>query len=65
MQCPRWKSDGKILEYGCTEDSRFTLQNSGPKALCWLINRVSDRNGNSVVYHYNQNSTDGEYYITS
>lgn len=60
-----WKADGKTLEYGCTEDSRFTLQNSGPKALCWLINRITDRNGNSVVYHYNKNSTNGEYYISS
>ena len=60
-----WKADGNMYEYGCTVDSRFTLQNSGSKALGWLLNRISDRNGNSVLYHYSMQPNNGEYYISS
>ena len=60
-----WRSDGHLLEYGSTDDSRLTLQTTGPKALCWLLNRESDRNGNSVVYHYAKTASTGECYISS
>ena len=60
-----WKTDGYLYEYGSTTDSRFTLQNSGPKALSWLLSKISDRNGNAVIYHYNITPNTGEYYISS
>ena len=60
-----WRNDGLLLEYGCTEDSRQTLQTTGPMALRWLLKRVSDRNGNTIIYHYEILSNTGECYISS
>ncbi len=60
-----WKADGLILEYGVTEDSWIEPQNGGNDALCWLLSKVSDRNGNSIVYHYHEDQDNGNYYIQS
>ena len=60
-----WRDDGILLEYGCTDDSRLTLQTTGPRVLCWMLNRMSDRNGNSVEYHYAKTPSTGECYISS
>ena len=51
-----WTSDGLIMEYGFTTDSKMldvceddaTLKEAG----LWLLNRVEDRNGNFMEYHY-------------
>jgi YD repeat-containing protein len=60
-----WDPDGTILEYGFTIDSRIDPQNGGEKALCWLLNKTTDRQGNSVLYHYTELQETGEYYIHS
>ena len=60
-----WKSDGRLLEYGNTLDSRPNSQTTEQLALCWLLSRESDRNGNSVIYHYDIHPETGEYYISS
>jgi RHS repeat-associated protein len=60
-----WQPDGTILEYGYTEDSRIDPQNGGEKALCWMLNKVMDRNGNAINYHYLESQESGEYYIQS
>ena len=60
-----WKADGLVLEYGTTEDSWVDAQSDSFHALCWLLSRVSDRNGNSIVYHYNKNISTGECYVGS
>ena len=60
-----WNSDGTILEYGFTADSRIDPQNGGNNALCWLLNKVSDRNGNSIVYNYTELQSSGEFYLES
>lgn len=59
-----WQSDGTILEYGCTDDSRIEPQNENTHALCWLLNKVSDRDGNSITYHYEELQGSGEYYVS-
>ncbi|MCQ2303222.1 MAG: hypothetical protein MJZ94_11450 [Bacteroidales bacterium] len=51
-----WTSDGLIMEYGFTPDSKMldiceddaTMKEAG----LWLLNRVEDRNGNFMEYHY-------------
>ena len=45
--------DGKIIEYGNTEDSRIeaNLINAG-RVHVWAISKVGDRNSNSMVYKY-------------
>ncbi|MBQ3355021.1 MAG: VCBS repeat-containing protein [Bacteroidales bacterium] len=60
-----WKSDGLILEYGCSLDSKLMSQTNGEQVLCWLLKIESDRNGNSVTYHYDTHHDSGEYYISS
>ena len=60
-----WKADGTILEYGFTEDSRINPQSGVMMAMCWLLNKVSDRNGNSIDYYYTELRETGEYYLDS
>ena len=46
-----WADNGNIMEYGNTYDSRVGLQQK--KDVClWLLNRVEDREGNYMQYHY-------------
>ena len=60
-----WNPDGIILEYGFTDNARIELQNNKTMALCWLLNKASDRNGNATLYNYMENEETGEYYIES
>jgi len=43
--------DGKTIEYGHTTDSKLMSEN-GFSVLVWFINKVTDRNGNYMTYHY-------------
>ena len=60
-----YKKDGTIGEYGHTEDSRIEPQNRNDVVLTWLVNKISDRDGNSIVFHYNENQSSGEWYINN
>lgn len=47
--------DGLILEFGSSEDSRIEGEDDGVKrdeALSYLINKISDRQGNYIEYMY-------------
>lgn len=59
------KKDGTIWEYGCTSDSRIEPQNRNDVVLIWLVNKISDRDGNSIIFNYMENQSEGEYYISS
>jgi len=43
--------DGKTIEYGHTADSKLMAED-GITILAWYINKVTDRNGNYMTYHY-------------
>ena len=58
-------ADGRFMEYGGTADSRIEPQQGGSAALCWLLDRVWDRNGNAVLYHYTELTATGEWYVCS
>ena len=60
-----WRPDGMIMEYGATEDSWMDSQTNPVHPLSWQIDKVSDRNGNAVSYHYNESVQDGECYINT
>ena len=50
-----WTPDGKKIEYGLSDDSRIYLQEQNDVCL-WLVNRVEDRNGNYMEFHYDKNT---------
>ena len=61
-----WKADGTIVEYGFDNEhthSRIEPQTESDKALCWLENKISDRNGNSIEFYYSSTQATGEYYV--
>ena len=59
------KKDGTVWEYGATYDSRVEPQNKNDVAMMWLLNKVTDPDGNSIVYNYYENQSTGESYILS
>jgi RHS repeat-associated protein len=54
--------DGLIYEYGNTIDSRM-LASGSAEVLMWGLNKLRDRNGNSVNYHYQSTPSAGVYQI--
>ena len=54
--------DGLIYEYGFTGDSRMNAPGSA-EVMMWAIDKVSDRNGNYIEYHYFNDPATGVYYI--
>jgi len=57
------KKDGTVWEYGGTEDSRIEPQNKNDVVLKWLVNKISDLDGNTIVFNYIENHATGESYI--
>lgn len=54
-----WTKSGQILEFGNSANSRIEAAGSAT-ALVWALNKVSDRNGNSMTVSYYEFT--GEYY---
>jgi len=46
--------DGKTIEFGNSADSKLMTED-GLETLMWFINKVTDRNGNYMTYHYDTN----------
>ena len=44
-------ADGNTLYYGSTDDSK-ALKDAQNHVNIWLLSRIEDRNGNSINYHY-------------
>lgn len=68
-KCPQrfvvWKSDGTIWEYGTSDNSRLECQHDNEVMLKWMLYKISDRNGNSIVFEYDKCVSDGESYINN
>lgn len=47
--------DGKKIEYGKNSDATLT-QEGGSAILCWMINKITDLNGNYIVFKYKNDS---------
>lgn len=47
-----WLADGTIAYYGNSNDSKVMLRETDNVCI-WLLNRVEDRDGNYMTYHYN------------
>lgn len=59
------KKDGTIWEYGGTDDSRVEPQNLDNVALKWLVDKISDPDGNCIIFNYLENKSTGESYINT
>ncbi|MEJ1353632.1 MAG: FG-GAP-like repeat-containing protein [Candidatus Sedimenticola sp. (ex Thyasira tokunagai)] len=59
------KVTGEIEEYGTDDDTHHArkLTSDGARAVSWAINKIADREGNSVTYFYNRNNAEGYHYI--
>lgn len=60
-----YKKDGTMWEYGATADSRIEPQNMNNVALMWLVDKITDPDGNYMVFNYLENQSTGESYINS
>jgi RHS repeat-associated protein len=51
-------ADGRILEYGATNDSRIDNAKGASTlaAFAWTLNRIRDRSGNVIDYRYTENT---------
>ena len=58
-----WTKDGKMMEYGFTEDSRIEAQGK-TDVLSWKINKILDENENYISFTYVENNADGESRLT-
>ena len=54
--------NGSVLEYGATTDSNIEAQGTST-TLAWLLNKVTDKNGNYTTYHYEEKEATGEFYL--
>ena len=58
-----WKNDGTIWEYGTSQDSKLETNDSEDVIIKWMLNKISDRDGNSIIFKYDKNIQEGEIYI--
>jgi RHS repeat-associated protein len=57
-------ADGHVMEYGSTADSYIEVQGSSTP-VCWLLSKVTDKNGNYITYSYEENYSTGEFWLRS
>lgn len=55
--------DGKVYEYGAVANARATIPGKSEPYM-WLLNKVTDLNGNQITYHYT-NSPGNEVLISA
>lgn len=47
-----WTKGGLKIEYGNTTNSKIKLKNNNDTVCIWLVNKVTDLNGNYMTYEY-------------
>ena len=57
-------ADGRILEFGATTDSRIEAGLAATVRI-WALNRIRDRSGNVIDFHYTEDTTRGSYRLAS
>ena len=62
---PAWfkvrTKSGQTLEFGNTSDSRIEAQGTSTVRI-WALNKVTDTKGNSIIYTYYREPSNGAYY---
>ncbi len=59
-----YTKSGLIYTFGESDESRFLAQNRS-EALSWALSKIADRSGNYILFHYSNNQSTGEYYVSS
>jgi RHS repeat-associated protein len=56
-----WRTDGTMLEFGCTTDSLvyYVPSNTGFRITSWLLDLITDPEGNQIHLTYQQDITQG------
>lgn len=58
-----YKKDGTVWEYGGTTDSRIETQRNSQIVMTWLVNKITDGDGNYIRFTYDESQNTGEFYI--
>jgi len=53
---------GLIMEYGSSVDSYIEAQGSS-SPMTWLLRKITDSNGNFMVYNYGEDNSNGEFWL--
>jgi RHS repeat-associated protein len=55
--------DGTLFEYGGTDNSRILLQSNNQTTRVWALNKVTDKNKNTLIVSYKQDRNNGSYRV--
>lgn len=61
-KCEVRLENGNIIEYGYTSNSKL-LASDGNNVIKWMVNSISDRNGNTISYVYETSGANSDIYI--
>ena len=64
---PEWfqitTKDGLVMEYGHATSTKL-ITDDNQSTMVWLLNKVTDRNGNYEIFKYSVNNVDRNYVVT-
>ncbi|MGI0116627.1 FG-GAP-like repeat-containing protein, partial [Zooshikella sp. RANM57] len=60
-----WYKEGNFIELGSTEDAQVEAQSKPNEVFRWDISKIQDRFGNTVTFHYSEQTDFGEHYPVS
>lgn len=55
-KCEVRLENGNIIKYGYTNDSKL-MASDGNNVIKWMVSSIADRNGNTISYFYNNNTS--------
>lgn len=62
-KCEVWLENGNIIKYGYTGNSKL-MASDGDNVIKWMVSSISDRNGNTIVYTYDNAGAGNDIYIS-
>lgn len=64
-RCEVWQENGCVVYYGSADasDNSRLMTPDGSHVMKWMVSRVEDRNGNAMMYDYDNSQKTGEIYL--